>query len=49
MAEPPDPYVGQQVLLYYELYTRVEVANLAQLQEVPTYPNFSIKKTLKSR
>ncbi len=38
--EPERPYVGQRAILRYRLYTRVEVSNIPQLQEVPSYPNF---------
>ncbi|MFQ5768143.1 MAG: BatD family protein, partial [Acidobacteriota bacterium] len=34
------PFVGQRVELSYLLYTRVEVASIPQLQDVPAYPDF---------
>ena len=40
VVEPSDPFVGQPTLLSYRLYSRVEVAGVPQLQEVPPYPDF---------
>ena len=40
VLEPLEPYVGQQAVLRYDLYTRVEIASVPQAQETPVYPNF---------
>lgn len=40
VVEPRDPFVGQPTLLSYRLYSKVEVAGVPQLQEVPPYPDF---------
>ncbi|MFQ5669742.1 MAG: BatD family protein [Acidobacteriota bacterium] len=40
LVDSLDPFVGQQVILRYTLYTRAEVTAVPQLQELPTYPNF---------
>ena len=40
VLEPPEPFVGQQAILRYDLYTRLEVASVPQPQEAPVYPNF---------
>jgi hypothetical protein len=39
-VEPSSPYVGQPVHLRYQLFTRLDVAGVPQLQEVPAYPDF---------
>jgi len=39
-VEPAAPYVGQPVYLSYQLFSRVDVAGVPQLQEVPAYPDF---------
>lgn len=40
VVEPQRPFVGEPVLLSYRLYSRVEVAGVPQLQEMPAYPDF---------
>ncbi|MFQ5718090.1 MAG: BatD family protein [Acidobacteriota bacterium] len=40
VLDPPDPYVGQQAVLRYDLYTRADVVSVPQAQETPNYPNF---------